>query len=65
VESRNWLRVLGTAEFPQIDQSVRHQVHAKVSLLNVFKMKNHPLEFVLPSKCSIDTGSQCMDGFIE
>jgi len=39
----NWLRVLGTAEFPQIDQGVRHQFHAKVSLLHVFKTKNHRL----------------------
>jgi hypothetical protein len=33
----NWLRVLGTAELPHIDQGVRHQFHAKMSLLKVFK----------------------------
>jgi hypothetical protein len=33
----NWLRVLGTAELPHIDQGVRQQFHAKMSLLNMFK----------------------------
>jgi hypothetical protein len=33
----NWLRVLGTAELPHIDQGVRHQFHAKMSLLNTQK----------------------------
>jgi len=33
----NWLRVLGTAELSQIDQGVRQQFHAKMSLLQVFK----------------------------
>ena len=31
----NWLRVLGTAELPHIDQGVRQQFHAKVSVLNM------------------------------
>ena len=33
----NWLRVLGTAELTQIDQRVRHQLHAIVPLLDAFK----------------------------
>src|SRR6058998_55381 len=33
----NWLQVLGTAELAQIHQRIRHQLHAIVSLLNVFK----------------------------
>jgi hypothetical protein len=62
---RNWLRVLGTAELPHIDQGVRQQFHAKVSLLHVFKTKQQPLEFVLPRKGPIDTGSQGVDGGIK
>jgi hypothetical protein len=31
------LRVLGTAALPHIDQGVCHQLHAKMSLLPVFK----------------------------
>src|SRR6266436_8084262 len=61
----NWLRVLGTTECPQIDQSVRQQLHPIVSLLNVLKTQEQPLEFVLPRKGSLDTASQCMDSFIE
>jgi len=33
----NWLRVSGTAELTQIDQRVRHQLHAIVPLLDAFK----------------------------
>src|SRR5215475_7757447 len=33
----NWLRVLGTAELPHIDQGVCQQFHAKMSLLPVFE----------------------------
>ena len=33
----NWLQVLGTAERSQVDQRVRHQLHAIVSLLDTFK----------------------------
>jgi hypothetical protein len=33
----NWLQVLGTAERSQVDQSIRHQLHAIVSLLEAFK----------------------------
>ncbi len=33
----NWLRVLGTVELPQIDQGVRQQFHAQMSLLNMCK----------------------------
>jgi hypothetical protein len=50
----NWLRVLGTAELPHIDQGVRQQFHAKVSLLNMFKPQQQPFEFILPRKGPID-----------
>ena len=33
----NWLQVLGTAERSQVDQGIRHQLHAIVSLLDAFK----------------------------
>jgi hypothetical protein len=46
----NWLRVLGTAERPDIDQGVRHQLYAKMALLNVFKTKQEPLELLFPRK---------------
>src|SRR5262245_35807108 len=59
----NWLRVLGTAELSQIDQGVRQQFHAKMSLLQVFKPEQQPLEFVLPRKGSIHTSSQGIDDF--
>ena len=61
----NWLRVLDTAELPHIDQGVRQQFHAKMSLLPVFKPQEQPLELVLPRKGPIHTGSQGMDGFVE
>src|SRR5262249_33606517 len=40
---------------PHIDQGVRQQFHAEVSLLQEFKTKQQPLEFVLPRKGPIDT----------
>jgi hypothetical protein len=59
------LRVLGTAELPHIDQGVRHQLHANMSLLQVFKPQEQPLEFVLPRKGPIDPRPQGMNGGIE
>ena len=61
----NWLRVLGTAELPHIDQGVCHQFHAKMPLLDVFKPQEEPLEFILPRECPIHTSPQGMDGSIE
>jgi OmpA family len=61
----NWLRVLGTAKPPQIDQGVRHQFHAKMSLLNTLKPQKQPLEFVLPRKGPVDTCPQGMNSGIE
>ena len=61
----NWLRVLGTAELPHMDQSVCHQLHAKMSLLQVFKPQEQPLEFILPRKGPINARPQRMDGGIE
>ena len=53
-ESSNWLRVLDTAERSQVDQCVRHQLHAIVPLLDAFKTEQQPLEFVLPRKSPLD-----------
>jgi hypothetical protein len=61
----NWLRVLGTAELPHIDQGVCHQLHAKMSLLQVFKPQEQPLECILPRKGPINARPQRMDGGIE
>ena len=61
----NWLRVLGTAELPHIDQGVGHQFHAKMSLLNRFKPQKEPLELIFPCKGPIDLRPQRMDGGIE
>ena len=33
----NWLQVLGTTETPQIDQSVRHQFHSVMALLDMLE----------------------------
>src|SRR2546427_507632 len=61
----NWLRALDTAERPQIDQGICHQLHPIVSLLDAFKSEQQPLELVFPRKGPFDTHSQGMDGFIE
>jgi hypothetical protein len=61
----NWLRVLGTAELPHIDSGVRHQFHAKVSLLHMFKPQQQPFEFVLPRNGPIAPRPHGMDGGIE
>ena len=45
-----WLRVSGTAKMPQIDQSVRHQLHTVVALLVELKAQQKPFEFVLPGE---------------
>jgi hypothetical protein len=57
----NWLRVLGTAELPHLDQGVRQSFHAKVSLLHVFKTKKQPIELILPRKGPIDASPQGME----
>src|SRR5208282_1660829 len=44
------LRVSGTAKMPQIDQSVRHQLHTVVALLFELKAQQKPFEFVLPGE---------------
>jgi len=61
----NWLRVLGTAELPHIDQGVRHQFHAKMALLHVFKPQEEPLECIFPRQGPIDTSPQGMNSFVE
>jgi hypothetical protein len=61
----NWLRVLGTAELPHIDQGVCYQLHAKMSWLHMFKPQEESLEFALPRKGSIDARPQGMNGGIE
>src|SRR5262249_55539190 len=51
----NWLRVLGTAECSQVDQRIRHQLHAIVPLLDALKSEQQPLELVFPRKRPLDT----------
>jgi hypothetical protein len=63
--SYNWLRVSGTAERSQIDQGVRHQLHAIVPLLDALESQQEPLELIFPGKGPFDTHPQCMDGFVE
>jgi hypothetical protein len=41
--SINWLQVSGPAERSQVDQRVRHQLHAIVPLLDAFKTEQQPL----------------------
>src|SRR4051812_25235854 len=61
----SWLRVLSTTEMPQIDQSVRHQLHTVVALLFELKAQQQPLEFVLPGKGAFHAEPQRVDGGIE
>jgi hypothetical protein len=63
--SINWLRVLGTAERSQVDQRVRHHLHAIVPLLEAFKAEQHPLELVFPRKRPLDAHASRMDGGVE
>ena len=53
--THNWLQVLGTAERSQVDQRVRHQLHAIVPLLDTFKSEQQSLELVFPGKRPLDT----------
>ena len=48
VDQISWLRVSGTAKMPQVDQSVRHQLHAVVALLFELKAQQKPFELILP-----------------
>jgi hypothetical protein len=41
--SINWLRVLGTAKRPQVDQGIRQQLHPVVPLLDTFKAEQQAL----------------------
>jgi hypothetical protein len=59
------LQVSGTAERSQIDQRVRHQLHAIVPLLDTFKSEQQTLELVFPRKRSLDTHPQRMDRGVE
>jgi hypothetical protein len=47
---RDWER-----ELLQADQRVRHQLHAIVPLLDVFKPEQQPLALVFPRKRPLDT----------
>jgi hypothetical protein len=48
------LQVFDTAERTQIDQRVRHQCHAVVALLDVFKAEQQLLAFVLLGQAPLD-----------
>ena len=61
----NWLQVSGTAERSQVDQRVRHQLHAIVPLLDAFKTEQQPLELIFPRKGPLDPHPQRMDGGVE
>jgi hypothetical protein len=54
----NWLRVLGIAELPHIDQGVRQQFHAKVSLLPVFNTQQQPWPPVLEQRLGVAVRSR-------
>ena len=60
----NWLRVSGTAERSQIDQGVRHQLHAIVPLLDALEPQQEPLELIFPGKGPFDTHPQWTSGRI-
>ena len=51
----SWLRVSGTAKMPQIDQSIRHQLHTIVTLLFELKAQQKPFEFVFPREGPLHT----------
>jgi hypothetical protein len=61
----NWLRVLGTAELPHINQGVRQQFHATMSWLPVFETQEEPLACIPPGDSPIDTSPQGMDRGME
>ena len=61
----NWLRVLGTAEFSQVDQRIRQQLHPKVSLLNTLKPQKQPFERIFPGKGPVNSCPQGMNYCIE
>jgi hypothetical protein len=50
----NWLRVLYTAEPPQIEERVGHQLHAVVPTLMGLEAQQQALQFVLPCKGPFD-----------
>ena len=61
----NWLRVLDTTERSQVDQRIRHQLHAIVPLLDAFKSEQQPLELIFPGKGPFDTHPQRMNRGVE
>ena len=58
-------KFLGTAEFAQIDQRVRHQLHPIVPPLDTFKAEQQSFELILPGKGPFDPHPQRMDRFVE
>jgi hypothetical protein len=50
---QNWLQVLGGTETPQIDERVRHQLHAVVPTLQVLKSQQQPFKLVFPCERSL------------
>src|SRR4029434_7893545 len=65
LQQMNWLRVLGNAELPHLDEGVRHQFHANMSLLKMGKTPEAPLERSGPGNCPIDLRPQRLDDGIE
>jgi len=54
------LQVLGTAEFAQIPQRVRQQLHSIVPLVDAFKAEPQPLERLFPRAGPFDPHPQRM-----
>ena len=61
----NWLRVLDTTERSQVNQRIRHQLHAIVPLLDAFKSEQQSFELIFPREGPFDTHPQRMNGFVE
>ena len=60
----NWLRILGTAELPQIDQRVRQPFHPIVPLRHALKPQEASLAFGLPRQGPLAPGASRLEGFL-
>jgi hypothetical protein len=60
--TKNWLRVLGTAELPHIDPGVRQQCPAAMSLLNARNTAEEPLACIRPRNGPVDASPQRLEG---
>jgi hypothetical protein len=58
---KNWWRVLGLTEAPQIDQHGGRQFHAIMPTLLVLQTQKQPLEFVLPCTRPLHSVPPCVN----